>query len=171
MLTNLVDRLWGPWCLAVDPEGNATCWTQISDDQPAGICDDCWKTLVRQGTLTQRAELARHDELPAGWEVELAADPHPLVRSLVAERDGLGYDCRTLLIRSDEDDGVLRKVARRDDLTMAEQRTVLHCSDVVSLRLLAGNPNTHAEIRKMLAAHPDVGVRKACVAAEERLLG
>lgn len=161
MFDAAIDRIWGPWCDAVDPDGDPTCWRKVGGSQPGGICDDCWDLLSTKGHLAQRTELAGEPDAPE-WVLErLADDPHELVRATVAERDDLPALARAVLVRRDEAGRVLRKLAKRSDLAPDEQRELLYSTDVAALRMLAGNPATTSEHKMMLAQHPDDGVRTA----------
>lgn len=161
MLDQLVDRLWGPWCEAVTPNGEAVCWQRIPASQPARLCDDCWDLLVTRGQLAQRVELAREPDAP-DWAIEhFASDPHEMVRSEIVQRSRLPDAARRQLIRRDQAGRVTRKAAKRTDLSVDEQRELTHCTDVATLRILGGSSIVHRTVRDMLARHPDDGVRAA----------
>lgn len=160
MLDTLIDRIDGLRCNAAAPGDDAICWAKIPTDQPGLLCDDCWLLLATKGEVSQRVLLAEEPELPAWIADTLAKDPQVLVRANLASRPDLSGDARTALFAADEAGQVTRRLARRNDTSPDEQRILLHCTDIATLRILAGT-TLQQDLRTLLTRHPDDGVRAA----------
>lgn len=157
LLLDVVDRVFGPWCQALDADGNATCWVRVDPSQPGMICDDCWAHLAENASVADKSELAREPDLPPPVADRLAADPSPIVRASLAENErGLLAEHLDAMCRPTEDPRVLRKLARRGDLSPRHQGEVAASNDEVVLRILSSHPNL------------DPGVMAAIMQAQSR---
>lgn len=124
--------------------------------EAGGRCEDCWRAAVGSRREADRADAARQADLPVWALAPLAADPSPLVRAEVAERDDLpGEIIATLADPATEPHrAVLRRIARHPRLR-GHARRLIQTDDVFTLRHVAQNPGCPVEALRLLARHPD----------------
>jgi hypothetical protein len=162
VLDGVVDRVFGPWCQAVNPDGEPECFARVPTDQPGLICDDCWVELAEHGDLNQRIALAEEPELPPPAADILVADKSGMVRAALADNlTGLLDEHRARLASPKEETRILLKMCRRPDLSPADEESLMRTESIPALRVLAANPHTSSGTLGKLSSHPDPTVREA----------
>lgn len=157
VLPRILRSLSGPWCEALDLDGNPSCWQTIEPDQPGRLCDDCWHLLATDGSPQQRLDLAREANIPPPILDVLVTDPSAMVRATLADNPvALLTEHLDALAHPSQPRQVLRRMARREDLEDRHVHALMASGDEAALLIVAANPRVAADLRAQAQSHPAV---------------